>query len=475
MSFYGLSPRHFFSLLALASLLLLPFAGTAHAFTAGPSDATTVGGCSWSGLGGDCSPALGSSNSQCAISGGGGQFIELTGFGFNLPDSVTSIDGITVDVDLAQQNGCSSTVALLDAGSVVGDSRTVRGPTSLLCTGSDVDTAGGPTDTWGNSWTAAAINDADFGLRLTTCAITALDSVQVTVDFTIADDVCGDGFITGIEACDDSNATGGDNCSARCQTEATLSKDEIKCVTGANKAGIGVAKAYTGLALGCIKNASKGRIESALDCIDTDAKGKITKAAGKVDSNDSNSCNPEPPFGYAGSTAVTEGATTTSSALLRDLFGDDLDAAIVLASDDKDSAKCQAALASGVMKSMMGARSKLFEKCKKGGLAGKKVATMVSAADMDACFAAIQADEKGKIRKALGGIEKALGKTCVDVSVPALIPGFCSEVDANELLDCLTSVADCRTCQWFDAMDNLGVNCDLIDDNTINGSCLPPE
>jgi hypothetical protein len=111
------------------------------------------------------------------------------GYGFGLPGSVTSIDGITVTAIAGQSNngGIASLCLQLswDGGT------TWSSPAQVLLSGTALATytVGSSTDTWGHAWTPAQLTGTAFRIRVTDVATTPnksfyLDSLGVTVTYT---------------------------------------------------------------------------------------------------------------------------------------------------------------------------------------------------------------------------------------------------------------------------------------------------
>lgn len=100
-------------------------------------------------------------------------FLNATGFGFNLPTNTTSINGIQVQVSESgsfYSDECFNTddtsdngVFLLNAGSRVGTNHGLAGDWPGT---QGTVTYGGSTDTWGTSWAYTDINSGNFGLAI---------------------------------------------------------------------------------------------------------------------------------------------------------------------------------------------------------------------------------------------------------------------------------------------------------------------
>ena len=143
------------------------------------------------------------------------------------------------------------------------------------------------------------------------------------------------------------------------------------------------------------------------------------------------SCATGARFADPGAAAVSSAAGTGTDQLLRAVFGTDggggIDDTIVRASDDKDAAKCQAAVYKGYDK-MLGARVKTFARCAKSGLsAGDKdtaelLNSVGSALQLTEC---LFADPKNKVAQARAKLLSGLQKKCLGVDRTAAFPGDC--------------------------------------------------
>jgi hypothetical protein len=111
------------------------------------------------------------------------------GYAFGLPATVTSIDGIAVQLVAGMSNsgGTSRVCAELswDGGA------TWTAPQSVALSGNSPAThaIGGATDTWGRAWTAAELDAASFRVRLTDVTTQnnktfRLDGVSIEVAYT---------------------------------------------------------------------------------------------------------------------------------------------------------------------------------------------------------------------------------------------------------------------------------------------------
>ena len=208
-------------------------------------------------------------------------------------------------------------------------------------------------------------------------------------------------------------------------------KDGQSCINAHAKAA-GIATKARGKLIGkCIKDTSKGKAADADACIAADAAGFALKADAKADKLVTKSCATGARFADPGAAAVSSAAGTGTDQLLLAVFGTDsgggIDDTIVRASDDKDAAKCQAAVYKGYDK-MLGARVKTFARCAKSGLsAGEKdtaelLNSVGSALQLTEC---LFADPKNKVAQARAKLLSGLQKKCLGVDRTAAFPGDC--------------------------------------------------
>ena len=117
-------------------------------------------------------------------------------------------------------------------------------------------------------------------------------------------------------------------------------------------------------------------------------------------------------------------------------------------------------------------REEDLSKCQKAGL---KDGSIESSGTLQNCFVQVIEDQKGKVAKHVTNLEKKIDKHCVTLpeNLEDIFPGSCSGSagSAETLATCLSRVADCRMCGSTSRTDNVGVNCDVIDDGLANASC----
>jgi hypothetical protein len=115
--------------------------------------------------------------------------LDATGFGFTIPSDAT-IAGISARVErkAASSSRISDTdVFLLKAGVAGGTDKAVTGTWG---TSDTYRTYGGSTDLWGQTWTPADVNAANFGLRFKaqatsgTAVVASMNHMEITVYYT---------------------------------------------------------------------------------------------------------------------------------------------------------------------------------------------------------------------------------------------------------------------------------------------------
>lgn len=257
---------------------------------------------------------------------------------------------------------------------------------------------------------------------------------------------------------------------------AQQSTAQQNCLNKLNKDGSGVAKQQGKLNSGCLKSAGTTSPGAGQSCLTADAKGKVQHAKLKTSSDDAAACGTVPTFGYTGGTTVNTAAVQGELSLAADIFGGDLDAAVISCTSNKAGCKCQQKVLGDVEK-LGDAKLKEFVNCKKAALkAGANSATALSDCVSNAGTpGSIAADTKGKIAKAAGKINADVVKSCDTPGVTATaFPGDCTGLTGSSLPTlgaCLDARTECRVCQIINQMDGLSVDCDLFDDGIANTSC----
>jgi cysteine-rich repeat protein len=300
-----------------------------------------------------------------------------------------------------------------------------------------------------------------------------------TCSATCLEEMCGNGRIDFGDECDDGNTVPGDGCSSACTAEAPASKAHQRCINALNRLGARLAAVQHKVGLECLDDAAEGNTAdlglpaTAQDCPANDPDGKVARAQGRTTSGEGQKCDAAdlPGFAYTGAASVNAAGKAEGIALLADLFGPDLDAALILEATDPAAARCQ----QDVTKTSQALSNLLFKlavKQKKKLIAGTGGALAVSNEALElALIGYLEADAKGKIGRKETRIAAKAGQRCAAVGLDAAFPGCAPSADPGALAGCAASAARCRFCRAFEAFDGLAMDCDAFDDGAANASC----
>lgn len=250
------------------------------------------------------------------------------------------------------------------------------------------------------------------------------------------------------------------------------SSPQQACLNAVNKNGAAVAKTQGKENVGCVKNAGKAGPTGAQTCLTADGKGKVAKAKGKTTAAETKSCTQAPNFGYTSGATVNTAAQQAELDLVGDVFGANLDAALVSCATDKAKCGCQQKVAKGV-EALAGVKLATFVGCKKTVLkaGGNSAAALANCVNNGGTVGSIAADSKGKIAKAIGKLNADIVKACDTPGVTGAFPGTCTALSGGALGTCLDTQVECRVCQAINEMDGLFVNCDQFDNGALDASC----
>jgi hypothetical protein len=245
---------------------------------------------------------------------------------------------------------------------------------------------------------------------------------------------------------------------------------QIKCITSSNDSVSKLAKSQLGLQRKCLKAAAYGTLpmgQDMADCVAADTDGKVaaqvTKAAGK----DAKVCpSGLADFAYTSSATATTAGINAANEAYEDIAAFSVSGSVLSVDTAPSGAKCQDAIAKASGKLLLATLAE-FRACKKAGLSDGSITSTVQLGNQ--CFDAVSADLSGKIGAARSKLADTYTAKCADVVQATVIPGDCA--GAADIAACIASIAKCRTCQAFNAADNLVRGCDEFDDGAINGSC----
>jgi|GEM_PF-4594115 len=272
-------------------------------------------------------------------------------------------------------------------------------------------------------------------------------------------EVCGDEITNpdppSNEECDDGNTTPGDGCDENCQDEPDPQlKPQQNCINGINKNELGVVKAANKGAGKCLKDVAKGAqadLPACLAAVDT------TKAEGKTTATATNKCGGEgaPDFAFTDAATVNTAATTASSNLFTEIFGDPATVA------DKEADQAGAACQAEVLKRAAKLQETWLAEANKAKKAALKSTNSTPGVNTDEALAAAIDTGVGastKIDKAETALTNGIGKKCAGVDIQGLFD--CDDAaDGTALGTCAIQAAEREACVALETGDDLDLAC----------------
>lgn len=250
----------------------------------------------------------------------------------------------------------------------------------------------------------------------------------------------------------------------------TQTRDQQACINALNRSLAKVSVAHARAFSKCVKGFAKTGA-SAEACLMA-PNSPVERAEQTTFRQEMSKCkNPAPSFGATDAATVNDAAMQLEDDVVDDIFGADLDAALVTSAVDKDAAKCQNAVVKSVDRCQK-SKLKAFNRCKKTGLKSAAIRTDV---DLEGCWGD---DPRGAIAKACDPVSgklatRVLPMSCTSrgVDLSSAFPG-CGTDDSADLAICVDRSIECRVCAALNQADDLALDCDLLDDGVGNSSCL---
>jgi hypothetical protein len=250
----------------------------------------------------------------------------------------------------------------------------------------------------------------------------------------------------------------------------TQTREQQACINALNMSLAKVSGAYAKAFSKCVKNYSRTG-SSAEACLMAE-NSSVDRAEQRTFKQEMARCKePAPDFGATDAVTVNDAAMQLEIDVFREIFGADLDAALVTLAADKDAAKCQGAVVKSVNRCQK-TTLKEFNRCKKVRLKNAIIRTSV---DLEDCWGD---DPRGVVARACDPVNgklatRVLPKSCVSrgVDLSSAFPG-CGMDDSADLAICVDQVLECGVCASLNQADDLALDCDLLDDGVENSSCL---
>jgi uncharacterized protein (DUF1800 family) len=229
------------------------------------------------------------------------------------------------------------------------------------------------------------------------------------------------------------------------------------------------------------------QVQTAQACITNDVRGLVARDRLRLLDREPRSCLATPahtpPWLYVPNSADAraDAAIASANAMLADLFGPDLDLALVSQDSDKDGARCQEEVTvrmhrvyDRMFRDAMAAKSRALRGW--GRLTGHKPSSPVAGAfEMhDEIVINQLLDIRGRIQREVDRVAPRFMDRCDPALTPlaSMFPGVCAgATDSVDLASCVTSLSKRHFYQAWAEFDGLPVPCDLADDGEFNMSC----
>jgi hypothetical protein len=249
----------------------------------------------------------------------------------------------------------------------------------------------------------------------------------------------------------------------------TQSRDQQKCINALNMSFAKLSDAHARAFSKCVKNYA--RTGSSAEACLIAPNSSVDRAEERTFRAEMTRCaDSAPDFGATDAETVIDAATQLEVDVIREIFGADLDAALVTSAADKDAAKCQGAVVKSVNKCQK-SKLKAFNRCKKTGL---RKGLFNNSDDLEGCWGD---DPRGAVARVCDPVNGALAsrvlpRSCVPkgVDLSGAFPG-CGTDDSADLAICVDQIIECRVCAALNEADDLALACDLLDDGVENSSC----
>lgn len=262
--------------------------------------------------------------------------------------------------------------------------------------------------------------------------------------------------------------------------------DQQKCINAMNKNGSKLNDTQCLENRACIKDYGQGRLTTgtfpAEECLTADRKGKILKREGKTVAHEIAFCTGVAPnFAKTPSATVNAAAVQAGIDLVHDIFGNPIDSGLALCETQPDECYCQRFMSKWLHK-QFSVMPRIFRKCKKAALkvgkepffdgadSGDDIETCWDNSGVDPNLLSVVANPNNQVGKITDNLAAEYQTLCVDKNVDGTtFPGCPGGGDLTR--DCIIERVNCRTCLMANAMDNLTIDCDAVDNGAVDASC----
>ena len=223
-------------------------------------------------------------------------------------------------------------------------------------------------------------------------------------------------------------------------------------------------------------DAGMGQMQTAQDCLTNDVAERVAKDTTRAMKHEAKKCLADPAqlpdWSFMGAATALASAEGECIGTVEDLFGNDLDAAVIMMDADAEGARCQ--------RDTLFGGNKLYDVLNKEALRTLKTEFKRNAADpplfewelQQRVFDALRADARGRIAKETARLATRVEKACENVAPAGAFPGSCNgAADAAELASCTAASSRCRMCRAFNATNDVHEDCDLFDNGGADASC----
>jgi len=276
---------------------------------------------------------------------------------------------------------------------------------------------------------------------------------------------CGDGLVCGPEECDDGNVDELDGCSTNCEFEHLLNQKQKNCIRSVNAVTNKVGDLQGRVSNTCIRDGGRETIADAQVCVESDVKQRVANNQARAVRTEARACTDPPLFGKGDIADANTATRDESIAIIADVFGANVQSALILQSVDRNASRCQHYVAVGYERIASRMRREFYN-CKLNRMRRDEIRSRSS---LEACYGNWTVDPDAKLFKARQRLIRTLDRFCDGQDLAVTFPGECAA--RPDLSTCIEERVACRVCRAINVVDALTTDCDWLDDGTVNSSC----